>query len=509
MSSGQHRPRPSGQAPEGYLGTDARIASGPAPELIEAGYSLEMRDARLLHEGLHLADLAHVLVLSGQGLLPDEVTRPLMRGLLALREVPFEEFPYDVELGDAYNSRERELSRRLGDLAGWVHLGRTRREAGRIAFRLAIRDLFLDLADAVVELTATLAERADELADAVWADMTYLQPAQPSTFGHYLASFAEESARHLERLKNAYAWADVSPAGSGGVAGTRLSLDRTSLAAALGFGAVGRNTRDTMWNLDGLIDAVSASTQAVLTADRLAEDLLIFASAPFGLVQLDASLCRASVLMPQKRNPYALAVIRAGASAMVGRLTGTVTTARTPSAQTDNWLHTYGDVAESLRLARRLVALATAVVRTLRVDREALLATAQDPQCASTDLADELVRLAEVDYRTAYRIVGRAVATTLETGQPLTAEVIDSAALALTGRSFPVLDEARLLSVFNPQALVVSRHELGGCAPASVRTETKSLRRTAEAAAAWVKERRAAHAYARDQLLERARATAS
>jgi len=350
--------------PEGYLGTDGRISSGPAPELVAAGYALELGDAPMLHEGLGLADLAHVITLARQQLLPARHVRPLLSALLELGDVPFEEFPYDVVLGDAYNSREKELTRRIGDLAGWVHLGRTRREAGRIAFRLAVRELILDLNQAASDLAAALADRADETTDVLWADMTYLQPAQPSTFGHYLASFAEEASRDLIRLEQCYGWVDVSPAGSGGVAGTRLGLDRAGLAALLGFAAVGRNTRDTMWNIDGLIDVVAAAVQAALTADRLAEDLQIFTSPGFGFVTLDASMCRASVLMPQKRNPYALAVIRSGASTLIGRLTGLMATARTPSAQTDNWLHAYGEVASSLELSRRIVELAAAVVRT-------------------------------------------------------------------------------------------------------------------------------------------------
>ncbi|MSV73869.1 MAG: argininosuccinate lyase, partial [Actinobacteria bacterium] len=217
------------QTPEGYLGSDARISSGPAPELVAAGYALELADAPLLHQGLLDADLAHVIGLHEAGILDDAVVRPLLAGLLAMGEVPFADFPYDVMLGDAYNSREKELVRRIGVTAGYVHLGRTRREAGRIAFRLEVRDRIESLADATADLADALADRAHDLADAVWADVTYLQLAQPSTFGHYLASFAEEAARHLPRLRAAHGWVDTSPAGSGGVAGTRMSLDRDRL----------------------------------------------------------------------------------------------------------------------------------------------------------------------------------------------------------------------------------------------------------------------------------------
>lgn len=476
--------------PEGYLGADARISSGPAPELVAAGYALEVADAPFLHDGLLVADLAHVIALHEAGLITDDVTRSLLGGLLAMGEVGVDEFPYDVTLGDAYNSREKELVRRIGDTAGWVHLGRTRREAGRIAFRMAVRDRVAELAEATADFVDAIADRADELADAVWADVTYLQLAQPSTFGHYLASFGEEAARHLPRLRAAYEWVDVSPAGSGGVAGTRMSLDRARLAELLGFARVGRNTRDTMWTIDGLIEVMSAATQAVITSDRLAEDLQIFASAGFGLVTIDASLCRASVLMPQKRNPYALSVIRAGASTMVGRLTGTTTTARTPSAATDNWLHSYGEVITSLELASRLVRLATAVVRTVKVHREALAASAADQQTASTDIADELVLRANIDYRTAYRVVGRAVAVAIESGQPITVNLLNAASIEVTGAPLPAAaSDIDLAALLDPVALVSSRNESGGCAPDSVRHEMTSLRQMVAEQRAWFNER--------------------
>lgn len=495
--------------PEGYLGTDGRISSGPAPELVAAGYALELGDAPLLHEGLGLADLAHVITLARQQLLPAELAPSLLAALLELGDIPVEEFPYDVALGDAYNSREKELTRRVGDLAGWVHLGRTRREAGRIAFRIAVRELILDLDQATSDLAHALADRADETADVLWADMTYLQPAQPSTFGHYLASFAEETGRDLDRLRQSYSWVDISPAGSGGVAGTRLGLDRDGLAELLGFAAVGRNTRDTMWNVDGLIDVVAAAVQAALTADRLAEDLQIFTSPGFGFVTLDASMCRASVLMPQKRNPYALAVIRSGASTLIGRLTGLMATARTPSAQTDNWLHSYGEVASSLVLSRRLVELATAVIRTIAINTEALARSAADEQIAATDLADELALRGGVDYRTAYRIVGRAVARALEDGSGITSASLDDAARIVTGAPMPSSDVPfDVAAILDPAALIASRRESGGCAPQVVRDEMASLRPLIAANDAWRDERREANRASRASLLEEARSLA-
>src|SRR6266540_3710643 len=126
--------------------------------------------------------------------------------------------------------------------------------------------------------------------------------------------------------------------------------------------ALGVHSRDAMWAVDGLTDAVTSATQAAVTADRLAEDLEIFSSPQFGYVRLHPSLCRASALMPQKRNPYALAVIRGGAGTLIGRTAGILATQRTPSARTDNWLYAYGEVLGAVGLGQRLVALAGEVV---------------------------------------------------------------------------------------------------------------------------------------------------
>src|SRR5690348_15738199 len=172
--------------PEGYLGAAARITSGPAPELVAAGYELEIADAPLLHRGLTLADLAHLAELVECGTLSRDEAAPVCAALLGLLDSPAAEFPYDPVYGDAYNSRERELERALGPAAGWLHLGRTRREAGRIAFRLALRDKLLSLHADVIAFASVAGRLEAEHAATMWAESTYLQPAQPSTFGHYL-----------------------------------------------------------------------------------------------------------------------------------------------------------------------------------------------------------------------------------------------------------------------------------------------------------------------------------
>jgi argininosuccinate lyase len=495
--------------PEGYLGAAARITSGPAPELVAAGYALEIADAPLLHRGLTLADLAHLAELVECGALRADEAAPLCTVLLKLLDSPAADFPYDPLYGDAYNSRERELERRLGPAAGRLHLGRTRREAGRIAFRLALRDRLLTLHASVAAFAAETASKQTAHAATLWADTTYLQPAQPSTFGHYLGGFAEQALRHLDRIEVAFGRADVSPAGAGGVGGTRLPVDRARLAASLGFASPGPHTRDAMWSTDALADAVTAATLAAGTLGQLAADLEIFASPAFGYVTLDASLCRASVLMPQKRNPYALPVLRGGAGTLIGRLTSLLATGLTPSARTDNWLYAYGEAAGALDLADRLVRLGGAVMAGLSPDAQVLAEQAVSHFTAAADLAEELSVRLRLDYRTSYRVVGRAVATALSRGDTeLTVAAVRAAAQEITGGPVPVT-AGLLRAATDPVTVVSARSGLGGASPGRVREHARRVQRRVAAAQRWQSARRADIERAEARLVAAARTLAA
>ncbi|MGH2540761.1 MAG: lyase family protein, partial [Actinomycetota bacterium] len=285
----------------------------PAHELVEAGFALEVADAPLLHEGLNLADLAHVIVLHEQGIVPSEAAGRLLGTLLEVVDTPAEAFPYDASFGDPYNCRERYFVERLGDGAGWIHAGRPRREAGRIALRVGLRRLVVGLIEDTAGFAKAVADVAARHADTLVPDQTYLQQAQPSTFGHYLLTFAYPALRDGGRLRHGLEWVNRSPGGAGCVNGSRLLVSRSREAELLGFDGFIEHTRDAMWQTDGLIDLLATSASLLTNMSKLAEDLEIWDSQEFDYVDLAGAYTRASVLMPQKRNPYALSIVRGSA----------------------------------------------------------------------------------------------------------------------------------------------------------------------------------------------------
>jgi argininosuccinate lyase len=479
--------------------------------MVEAGFALEIADAPLLHEGLNLADLAHVLVLAERGIVPEDASRRLLGLLLEIADTPAEDFPYDPAFGDPYNSRERYVAERLGDDAGWLHAGRPRREAARVALRIGLRrrvgGLIVDTGG-FASATADLAERH---ADTLLPDQTYLQQAQPSTFGHFLLTFAFPALRDADRLRDGLDWVNRSPGGAGCVNGSRLGVPRDREAELLGFGGVIEHTRDAMWQADGLIDLLAAGASLVSNMSKLAEDLEIWDSVEFDFVDLAGPYTRASVLMPQKRNPYALSIVRGAAGVLIGRLSGFLSVVKTPSARSDNLIFAYGEVPRSLELARRVTRLMTGVVSTLEVNAERMLESLLGGFSQATDLAEYVMQTCAVDYRTAYQVVGTAVRNAAAAGLrgiDLTGEMLDTAATATIGRELG-LSGRDLGEVLDPRAIVLTRTSPGGAAPAVVREMAAAVRERAGRSRAEAEEALATIEAAELELLRMARDRAS
>jgi argininosuccinate lyase len=499
---------PFDAAPPAAVRPAAGPPSGPpSAELIAAGFALENADAPVLHHGINLADLAHLLDLGSAGVIPPAAARRMLALVLDAMAVPAGEFPYDPANGEPYNSREKYFAERVGDVAGWLHAGRPRREAIRIAFRLRLRDDLARLIEAAAGLAADIAGQARAHATTLMADQTYLQHAQPSTFGHYVLSFAYPVLRAGRRLTEALEWTDASPAGAGCVNGTSLRSDREHVAALLGFRSIAEHTRDAMWQTDGLFDMVSAAAGLVVTQSELAEDLEIWASQEFDYVTLADGYSRASVLMPQKRNPYALSIIRGAAGTLIGRLTGLLAVAKTPSARSDNLIFAYGEVPRALGLAVRTTELTAGVVRTLTVNSARMAAVLEAGFSQATDLAEFVMQDRGVDYRTAYRVVGHAVreaSTRRLRGVDIDGDLLDAAAAALTGKPLGLAGRD-LSAVLDPGRIVASRTSVGGAAPAEVTRMAGEVTDRAAALAGQAHDWRAAHLAAEEALAARAR----
>jgi argininosuccinate lyase len=453
------------------LGRGGRLRGSAAEELVTGAFAAESAHGPRLARGLSLSDLAHAVALVEGGDLAGPDAQALLRGLLELHEIPGDEFPWDASLGDAFNSREAELERRVGrSAAGWLSAGRPRREAFRVGLRLTARPGVVELHRALLAQAAALAGHARETKAALATDYTYLQPAQPTTVGHLLLAYAYPALRDADRARAAHAGLSLSVAGAGGSAGSRWSLDRARLAELLGCDGLIEHAKDAAWQSDVYLELLAALAIAATHQSQLGQDFEIYASQEFGLIELADAHSRASALMPQKKNPYALAAIRTQAGQAAGDLSAAVTVLHTGSARTDHFHLLNGLVPRALDEAVAIARLTASVLDGLELRAARFEQIARESFVTAADVADVLALSRVLDYRSAHKVVGRAVRDLVEAGEPpsaLSPERLAAAAAATVGEPV-VIDGATLAAALDPAACAEARKQAGSSSAAAM-----------------------------------------
>ena len=467
------------------LGVGSRLASGPAAELVQTAFARELTDQLALFRGMSLADMAHTVMLIEARIIPPAEGSALLSALLALHEYP-PDFNPNPALGDLYTNREAWIGARSSTV-GWLGAGRARRESTTTGYRIIVRSHVLEFASALIKCGSALVERAIEYRSALMADYTYLQPAQPTTFGHYLLGFAYPLLRDLERLQALFNRTNQSPAGCGSVNGSRMPQNRERLAELLGFDGLAQHARDAMWQPDNPIESLSILVSALINIDRLAEDLQIFATAEFDLVELADGHARASVIMPQKKNPYALAYVRGATNELIGMQASVAALGRTPSGQVDNRIFIYGDVPRALQMATGVAELMSGVLTGMNFHSSIAAVRLESGFTTATDLAETITLETGLDFRSAHRIVGRLVReATLNnrTMRELTTTDLDRAAQEILQRPLH-LSETAFAHATNPATAITARRGIGGAAPEPLSDMFSECRSMLDACTSW------------------------
>jgi argininosuccinate lyase len=494
-------------APE-ELGRGGRLHGSASSALVAAAYAAESAHGPRLARGLSLADLAHAVALVEGGDVTGDDGTSLLRGLLELHAIPGDEFPWDPSLGDAFNAREAELERRVGrSAAGWLSAGRPRREAFRVALRLTARAGVLELHDALVEQAGALVRHARETRAALATDYTYLQPAQPTTVGHLLLAYAYPALRDAARARGSHAALGKSVAGAGGSAGSRWAIDRGRLAELLGCDDIVEHAKDAAWQADVYVELLSAIAIAATHQTQLGQDFEIYASQEFGLVELSDAHSRASALMPQKKNPYALAAIRTQAGQAAGDVASALATLHTGSARTDHFHLLNGTVPRALDEAVAVSRLTASVLDGIELRTERFERIARESFVTAADVADVLALTGGVDYRSAHTIVGRAIRDLGDGGEPsaqLTPAALAAAAVATLGRPVEI-DEAVLRDALDPAACAAARRQAGSSSEDAMEEMLAGIGATLKEQESWSAAAHEREADAERALLARAR----
>ena len=423
-------------------------------------------DKRLWREDIE-ASKAHAAMLGAQGIISAEDASAILGGLDQIaEEFECDGVPERVELEDIHMTVEHRLTELIGPAAGRLHTARSRNDQVATDFRMWVDSACWDAIENVEQLQRVLVAVAGDHVETVMPGFTHLQVAQPVTLGHHLMAYYEMLERDVSRFTGASVRMSRCPLGSAALAGTGFPIDRDATAEALGFSEPTANSLDSVSDRDFALDFLAAAAQCSLHLSRLAEELIIWASPQFGFVKLSDAFSTGSSIMPQKRNPDAAELVRGHSGRIMGCLTSLMVTMKgLPLAYSKDMQDDKEPVFEAADLLAISIQALGGMVETCEFVPERMRAAAEQGFSTATDLADWLVREADVPFRDAHHITGAAVKAAEDRGCTL-----DQLPLDVLKQIDARIDD-RVFDVLSVDASVRSRTSYGGTAPERVREQ--------------------------------------
>ncbi|BBL67805.1 argininosuccinate lyase [Methanoculleus chikugoensis] len=451
-----------------------------------------------------LVDMAHLLGLSRQEIIDETPARALMAALLDLYDHGLPEEAFDERFEDIHAGKEAYLIDRVGeDFGGRLHMGRSRNDEVATCIRIRLKEEILALVRSLADLRATLLDVAAGHTETVMPGFTHLQHAQPTTLAHYLLAYEQAFSRDTARLREAYARVDASPLGSAAFASTGFPLDRDYTARLLGFARPAPNSMDAVAARDFAVEVLADASICMTTASRLCEELVLWSTAFVGFVRLDDAYCSSSSIMPQKKNPDVAEIMRAKAGSVAGELTAAITiTKGLPMSYNRDLQELTPHLWRGVEAARQSIPLLAGMLGSAAFDTGRMAAEADRGFSTATELADVLVREYGLPFRTAHRIVGRAVRHGSLDLATLEAAARESADLSVVELG---LTREKIDAALDPRHAVAVRNIVGGPAPAAVAVQIDEQKELLARDAGWVEETESALSSAFEDLILEAR----
>jgi len=422
-------------------------------------------DARMYREDI-AASRAHTKMLGRQDILSDNDVKQILQGLNDIEaEIERGEMQFTVALEDVHMNIESRLTDEIGDAGKRLHTARSRNDQVATDMRLYLRRRVDELLARIHSLQRVLVALAHEHADTIMPGFTHLQTAQPVTFGHHLLAYVEMLDRDAGRLLDARQRMNHCPLGAAALAGTTFPIDRHFTAAELDFNGPCRNSLDAVSDRDFVMELLSACSICAVHLSRFSEELILWMSTQFQFIELSDAFCTGSSIMPQKKNPDMPELVRGKAGRIVGGLVAMLITVKSlPLAYNKDMQEDKSAVFDAFDQLGGCLRIFADMLPGTTVNRESMHKAAAEGYSTATDLADALVR-AEVPFREAHAIVGKAVAHCIDAGMQL--HEMDASACAAIDTRLTV-DLVRTLSV---ESSVAARNHVGGTAPAQVREQ--------------------------------------
>jgi argininosuccinate lyase len=380
----------------------------------------------------------------------------------------------DNSAEDVHAFVEARLVESIGDVGRKLHTGRSRNDQVATDFRLWSRQAIDDLVEQLRQTQVALLEFAETNRDVVIPGYTHLQRAQPILLAHWCLAYFEMSVRDRQRLIESRRRVNVLPLGSGALAGNSFQIDRQALAAELGFEEISKNSLDAVSDRDFCVEFLSDCSLIMVHLSRLAEDIIVYSTTEFGFIQLGDAIATGSSLMPQKKNPDSMELVRGKAGRVFGDLMAMLTTLKgLPLAYNKDMQEDKEAVFDAFDTATASLEVTRTVLSNIAVDENRTREAASRGYMNATELADYLVRKG-IPFREAHELVGKIVVMAIQVGKE-----IDELSISQLRSQSSLIDED-VFGSLTLQSTVASKSCPGGTSPSQVNEALLAARRTLE-----------------------------
>ncbi|ADQ07194.1 argininosuccinate lyase [Caldicellulosiruptor hydrothermalis 108] len=378
-----------------------------------------MTDIKLFEYDI-LGSVAHVKMLAKCNIILEDEAKLIIDSLYQiLEDFKSGKIEFEISDEDVHMLIEKELIKRIGEVGKKVHTARSRNDQVALDERLFCREKNLYLQELIKTLINTIVNLAEENIDVIMPGFTHLQKAQPILFSHYILAYAQMLKRDLLRLRQNYSMTNYSPLGSAALAGTTFEIDRFFVASELGFESVTENSIDTVSDRDFILEMLFLLAMIQMHLSRLAEDFIIFNTDEFKFIELDDSFCSGSSIMPQKKNPDALELIRGKTGRVYANLIGLLTVLKgLPLSYNKDLQEDKEFLFDSIETVEMSLVIINEILKTLKINKENMERSCKSGFINATDLADYLVTKG-IAFRDAHFIVGNIVKYCIESGKTL------------------------------------------------------------------------------------------
>ncbi len=428
-------------------------------------------DKRLWRHDI-MGSIAHTKMLSKQGIISPSEAKTIISGLNKIaEEIKSNTFQFKKELEDIHMNIETALIEKVGDIGGKLHTARSRNDQIALDTRLYLREESKNIINIIKKLLKVLLKIAEKNFDKIMPGYTHLQRAQPVILSHHILAYAEMFLRDKERLEDAYKRIDTMPLGSCALSGTTLPIDRSYVAKLLGFKRISENSMDAVSDRDFAIEFVSISSILMMHLSRLAEELVLWSTEEFSFIEIPDAYTTGSSIMPQKKNPDVVELIRGKTGRVYGSLMNILTLMKAlPLTYNRDMQEDKISIFDTVDTIKASLTVFTEMISGIKFDTERLYNTADEGYSLATDIADYLVKKG-IPFREAHRITGTIIKYSIKKNKKLNELSIDEL------KKFSNLIDNEIYEYISLESAIIKRQIRGGTSQKEIKKQITRLKK--------------------------------